>query len=112
MHIFKSIGILILVFLANFLFWRLGGVPVLILGISLAVAGPGNRILWFFLFALFVALAFAISSFDVSHLALGNNIVIAILAVGLLPLCPAMLIWSAHSLRARRRIVKKQCLAA
>lgn len=105
MRIFKSIGVLIFVFLASFLFWRLGGVPVLILGICLAVAGPGNRVLWSFVFALFVAIAFAIFSFGVSFFTLGNNIFVGILGFGLLPLFPALLIWSAHSLRARRKVM-------
>ncbi|MBC3875781.1 hypothetical protein [Undibacterium flavidum] len=108
MRIFKGIGVLIFVLLANFLFWRLGGVPVLALGICLAVAGSGNRTLWFFVFTLFASLTFAIYFFGVLPIALENNIFVSVLGFGLLPLFPALLMWSAHSLRARRKLLNSK----
>ncbi|MBR7801291.1 hypothetical protein [Undibacterium fentianense] len=108
MRILKNIGLLIFIVLANVLFWRLGGVPILTLGICLAIAGSGNRILWLSVLTICLALSFAIYSFGVSSFALGNNIFIGILGFGLLPLLPALLIWTAHNLRIRREFINKK----
>ena len=120
LQVMKRLGTFILVLLVSFIFWSLGfeaGILITTLAICLAFAGSGNRLLWLFAFAIFVSLAVVAFSLRTSLLALAESIIAgippsvrdatifwSILGFGLLPLLPAVLVWSAHILRLRRKL--------
>ncbi len=84
------------------LFAQVAGIFLLAFLCSLALAGPGNRVIWCAVFALLSMAMFAVLAWVMTHLPEKGAMVGGILLYGLLPLWPVVFLWAAHRLRLRR----------
>lgn len=78
------------------------GVGLLAFFCSLALVGPGNRVIWCTVFALLSMAMFALLAWVLTHLPEQGRLLGGVLLYGLLPLSPAVFLWVAHRLRLRR----------
>ena len=78
---------------------QVAGVFLLAFLCSLALAGPGNRVIGCAVFALLAMAMFAVLAWGATHLPKDGGLVGGVLLYGLLPLWPAVFLWAAHRLR-------------
>jgi hypothetical protein len=91
------IGVLLLAAFGPF-----GGVPLLLLGVGMALAGRGNRIAWLLIASVVIGLTlWAQLLLRPYYFDLLDNVVGGVLLFALLPLHPALLLWLAHAMRRR-----------
>ncbi len=107
MRAIKNLGLLVLALAGSILFWSLGyaaGLPVLLFGLSLAVVGKGNRLLWPFALpfacCLIGALAYAVYS------VIPPSAELAKLLFATIPLSvvPGVVLWLALRLKRSRQM--------
>ncbi len=81
------------------------GMIVLLFAMSLAIVGEGNRILWTAIFPLFFILLAILSHFSNKYLSdmQAGNWVASLIAIALIPLGPAIVLWAAHTIQLKRR---------
>lgn len=106
MRYLKTAGLVFLAVVAMFLYWRLGfqiGLPLLLLVISLAIVGPGNRLLWAILFPLpvcaLLAAAYLLFGLLPEKPELPRLLALFVLAT----VVPGAVLWAATKFKALRR---------
>jgi len=104
-HTIRQITKFVLAIIGSLVFWRLGellGLAVLTFACGSALAGKGNQLAWTVSFFLIVgALAALLAALSGPLAPPRDSIPMGLLVFGLAPLIPALLLWSAHTVRTR-----------
>jgi predicted neutral ceramidase superfamily lipid hydrolase len=98
MHALRTIGLLLAAVAGSAVYWKLGytrGLPLLVLVVSLAVVGKGNRLLWLAVFPLLSCVVAALAYLLFGLLPETPELPRLLALFTLVTLVPAAVIWSA-----------------
>lgn len=104
-RICSAIGLLFLAMVGTLLYWRLGyaaGLPVLLFGVSLAVVGKGNRLIWSAAFPFICAALTATLYVAYSLLPAEPKMPRLLFAFTLISVVPGLILWAAVKLKGLR----------
>jgi hypothetical protein len=104
-RLLKIFGKFFLALMGSLFFWQataLGGVLILSFALGLAIAGPGRRVLWSVVAVLISCIPVLVLAFGSALPDVNGNLYFGVMAFGLFPLFPALLLWLANTIRNRR----------
>ncbi|MFM8900398.1 MAG: hypothetical protein ACKOF9_10700 [Burkholderiales bacterium] len=105
MHALKDLGLLVAAAVGSALYWKLGysiGLPLLLLVVSLAIVGRGNRLLWLAIFPLLSCLIATLTYLLFSLFPETPEFPKLLALFTLVTLIPAAVLWSAAKFKSVR----------
>jgi hypothetical protein len=101
----KQLGLVVVVVVGSIVYWRLGfgiGIPALLLIFSLAIVGPGNRLLWLLVMPVPLLLVSGVAYSIFGLLPEKPELPRLLTLFVLVTVVPAAVLWSATKFKAFR----------